>query len=59
MKKQKKIIEDMTKQIVKKIVIHEVCEWPPQCAVFYYQPIRPSKENALQIKRKTIFSTPR
>lgn len=43
MKKQIKIIESMTKQVVKKIVDHEVCEWPPQCAVFCYQPVRPSK----------------
>ena len=44
MKKQKKFFEDMTKQVVKKIVDQEVYEWPPQCAVFYYQPVRPSKE---------------
>lgn len=48
MKKQKKIIEDMTKQVVKKIVDQEVCEWPPQCAVFYYQPIRPSKKREIE-----------
>ncbi len=44
MKKQKKIIEGMTKRVIKKIVDQEVCEWPPQCGVFYYQPVRPSKE---------------
>lgn len=54
MKKQGKIIESMTKRVIKKIVDQEVCEWPPQCAVFYYQPVRPSKgerEKALD-KRK-------
>lgn len=44
MKKQKIFFEGMTKQVVKKIVDQEVCEWPPQCAVFYFQPVRPLKE---------------
>lgn len=54
MTKQKHFIEGVTKQVVKKIVDQEVCEWSPQCAVFYYQPVRPSKgerEKALD-KRK-------
>lgn len=45
MKKQKNIIEGMTKRVIKKIVDQEVCEWPPQCAVFYYQPLRPKNES--------------
>lgn len=41
MKKQEKIIEGMTKRVIKKIIDQEVYEWPPQCAVFYFQPVRP------------------
>lgn len=52
MKKQKKFFEGMTKQVVKKIVDQEVCEWPPQCAVFYYQPVRPSKEGKEKLVKK-------
>lgn len=43
MKKQKHIIEGVTKQVVKKIVDQEVYGWPPQCATIYYQPVRPPK----------------
>lgn len=43
MKKQKYIIEDVTKRVVKKIVDLEVYGWPPQCGTIYYQPVRPSK----------------
>ncbi len=41
MKKQKKIIEGVTKCVVKKIVDMEVYGWPPQCGTIYYQPLRP------------------
>ncbi len=44
MRKQKHIIEGMTKRIIKKIADHEVYEWPPRCPTFYYHPVRPSKE---------------
>lgn len=44
MKKHENIIEGMTKRVIRKIVDQEVYEWPPQCAVFYYQPVRPLKE---------------
>ena len=52
MKKQKNIIEGMTKQMVQKIVDQEVCEWPPQCAVFYYQPMRPSDKKIEKTEKK-------
>ncbi len=45
MKKQKNVIENMTKQVIKKIADQERYEWPPNCPAFYYQPVRPSKEN--------------
>ena len=44
MKKQKHIIEGVTKRVVKKIVDMEVYGWPPQCGTIYYQPLRPKRE---------------
>lgn len=43
MKKQKHIIEGVTKRVVNKIVDVEVYGWPPQCGTIYYQPVRPSR----------------
>lgn len=45
MKKQKHIIEGVTKRVVKKIVDTEVYGWPPQCGTIYYQPLRPKHES--------------
>lgn len=50
MKKKEKIIEDMTRQVIKKIVYQEVYEWPPKCPTFYYQPLRPKHE--LKLKKE-------
>lgn len=51
MKKQKHTIEDITKQIIKKIVDQEVYGWPPQCATIYFQPVRPSKEEKERLEK--------
>lgn len=43
MKKNNPKIEKAMKKLVKKMVDSELYEWPPQCATFYYQPVRPRK----------------
>lgn len=43
MKKNNPKIEKAMKKVVKKMVDSELYEWPPQCATFYYQPVRPRK----------------
>lgn len=43
MKKQKHIIEKVSKQLVKHIAEKEAYDWPPLCIALYYQPIRPRK----------------
>lgn len=43
MKKNNPEIEKAMKKLVKKMVDSELYEWPPQCATFYYQPVRPRK----------------
>ena len=43
MKKNNTRMEKAMKKLVKKMVDSELYEWPPQCATFYYQPVRPRK----------------
>lgn len=43
MKKNNPKIEKAMKKVVEKMVDSELYEWPPQCATFYYQPVRPRK----------------
>lgn len=42
-------MEKAMKKLVKKIVDSELYEWPPQCATFYYQPLRPCKNIAVEM----------
>lgn len=43
MKKQNAKIEGIVKKVVAHMVDTELYEWPPKCAAFLYQPIRPKK----------------
>lgn len=52
MKNQNHLIEGVTKRVVKKIIDQEVYGWPPQCATFYYQPVRPSKVKKEEPEKK-------
>lgn len=54
MKNQNHLIEGVTKRVVKKIIDQEVYGWPPQCATFYYQPVRPSKVKKEEPEKKKI-----
>lgn len=43
MKKQNVKLEGIMKKAVKHVVDTELYGWPPQCASFLYQPVRPPK----------------
>lgn len=52
MKKNKSRIEALAKKVVEKMVNSELYEWPPQCATFYFQPVRPHKTRMNQLTQK-------
>lgn len=41
MKKTNKKLETVVKKVVNHMVDKELYGWPPQCASFLYQPVRP------------------
>lgn len=41
-------IQEVAKKVVNKMVDKVMDEWPPQCATFYYQPVRPKKNGTAQ-----------
>lgn len=41
MKKQKTIVEGVIKRMIEETIDQEKRGWPPGCAGFYYQPLRP------------------
>lgn len=45
MKKENEKLEGIMKKVVKHMVNTELYGWPPQCASFLYQPIRPPRKN--------------
>lgn len=48
--KQRSInIEKAAKRLVKHITEQEMFGWPPVCVALYYQPVRPKKEEAVQL----------
>lgn len=44
MKKHEIEIHNLLKNVVDKAIEHEAGEWPPECALFFYQPERPARE---------------
>ena len=45
MKKQTVKLEGIMKKAVKHMVDTQLYGWPPQCASFLYQPLRPQRNN--------------
>lgn len=43
MKKTKKLFASVIKKAANHMIDSELCEWPPQCSIFYYQPVRPRR----------------
>ncbi len=52
MKQLRLSVEQTVKQLVKHIVEQEVYEWPPRCAVLYYQPVRPPKKRETGLSKE-------
>ena len=44
MKKERKLIRDLSKHLIHKMVEHDFTAWPPNCPGFTYQPKRPAKK---------------
>lgn len=47
MKKVNKKLELVVKKVVNHMVDSELYGWPPQCASFLYQPVRPKRAGKL------------
>lgn len=54
MKKKSKNIEETMKKVVNKLADSELYEWPPQCATFLYQPLRPCSRDVNHEKKMLI-----
>lgn len=46
MKKGKDFVKDFSKNLIHRMVKNDSAEWPPNCAVFAYQPVRPCQKKA-------------
>lgn len=47
MKKANKKLEPIVRKVVNHMVDSELYGWPPQCASFLYQPVRPKRANKI------------
>ncbi len=45
MKKHNKKVTALLKSAVKAMIGHDSDEWPPECAIFIYQPVHPRAKN--------------
>lgn len=55
MKKLNTTVETLMKKAVNHMVDTELDGWPPQCATFLYQPVRPEKtEKALSHNEENL-----
>lgn len=50
MKKVNKKLELVVKKVVNHMVDSELYGWPPQCASFLYQPVRPKRADKIAPK---------
>lgn len=41
MNRQKRVVEKVIKKVIESAIEQEKRGWPPGCAGFYYQPLRP------------------
>ena len=46
MKKGKELVKDFSKNLIHRMVKKDSAGWPPHCATFAYQPVRPCRENS-------------
>lgn len=44
MKKEKELVKDFPKNLIHRMVEQDSAGWPPHCATFAYQPVRPCKK---------------
>lgn len=46
------IIKDVSKRLISTIIQHDITGWPPDCAMFAYQPVRPASKENFPVERK-------
>lgn len=46
MKKEKELLKDLSKNLIHRMVEKDSAGWPPHCATFAYQSVRPCRGNS-------------
>lgn len=46
MKKEKEMLKSLSRNLIHRMVKRDSTGWPPNCAVFAYQPVRPHKKDS-------------
>lgn len=48
---KKELVKDFPKNLIHRMVEQDSAGWPPHCATFAYQPVRPCKKRPEQPRR--------
>lgn len=55
MKKEKDLIKGFSKKLINRMMEKDSTGWPPDCTLFAYQPVRPSKKKSSCVDASPIM----